>query len=47
MNFEFTEHTIEVKGNMQFYCTTDGYLDQNGGENGFPFGKKKLQNIIK
>ena len=32
---------------MKFYCTTDGYLDQNGGEKGFPFGKKRFGNIIK
>jgi anti-sigma regulatory factor (Ser/Thr protein kinase) len=32
---------------MKFYCTTDGYLDQNGGEKDFPFGKKRFSNIIK
>ncbi len=32
---------------MKFYCTTDGYLDQNGGEKDFPFGKKRFKNIIK
>jgi len=32
---------------MKFFCTTDGYLDQNGGENSFPFGKKRFANIIK
>ena len=32
---------------MKFYCTTDGYLDQNGGEKDFPFGKKRFGNIIK
>lgn len=45
-NFEFKEHTIEVKEGMQFYLTTDGYLDQNGGEKGFPFGKKKFAKLI-
>jgi PAS domain S-box-containing protein len=44
--FEFKEHTIDVKEGMQFYCTTDGYLDQNGGEKGFPFGKKRFENLI-
>ena len=32
---------------MKFYCTTDGYLDQNGGEKDFPFSKKRFGNIIK
>ena len=32
---------------MEFYLTTDGYLDQNGGQNSFPFGKKRFQKIIK
>lgn len=32
---------------MQFYISTDGYLDQNGGEKGFPFGKKRFGNILK
>lgn len=27
--------------------TTDGYLDQNGGEKGFPFGKKKFTKLIR
>ena len=25
----------------------DSYLDQNGGEKGFPFGKKRFKNIIR
>jgi serine phosphatase RsbU (regulator of sigma subunit) len=45
-NFEFTEHVIETKKGMCFYVATDGYLDQNGGEKGFPFGKKRFCNII-
>ena len=46
INFEFREHYMDVKKGMQFYCTTDGYIDQNGGKKGFPFGKKKFKNII-
>jgi len=47
VNFEFSEHMLEVEEGMSFYLTTDGYLDQNGGANGFPFAKKKFQNIIR
>jgi hypothetical protein len=32
---------------MKFYISTDGYIDQNGGKKGFPFGKKRFGNIIK
>jgi serine phosphatase RsbU (regulator of sigma subunit) len=46
MDYEYKEHTVEVKERMQFYLTTDGYLDQNGGDKSFPFGKKRFQNII-
>ena len=47
INYEYKEIVLEVKDGMQFYCTTDGYLDQNGGKKDFPFGKKRFGNIIK
>ena len=47
MDYEYKESIIEVEKGMKFYCTTDGYLDQNGGAKDFPFGKKKFGNIIK
>ncbi len=46
-NYEYTEYIIDVKDDMQFYLSTDGYFDQNGGDKGFPFGKKRFVNIIK
>jgi len=46
-NYQYKETIIEVEEGMKFYCTTDGYLDQNGGEKDFPFGKKRFGNIIK
>ena len=36
----------EVQDGMQFYVATDGYIDQNGGKKGFPFGKKRLASFI-
>ena len=45
-NYEFKEHLIEAKEGMQFYLSTDGYFDQNGGNKGFPFGKKRFQKIL-
>ena len=46
MNYEYKETIIDVKEGIKFYCTTDGYLDQNGGKKGFPFGKKRFSKII-
>jgi PAS domain S-box-containing protein len=46
-NYEYKETVLDVKEGMKFYCTTDGYLDQNGGSKDFPFGKKRFGNIIK
>ncbi len=46
-NYQYKETILEVKEGMKFYCTTDGYLDQNGGAKDFPFGKKRFGNIIK
>ena len=47
IEYEFKEHVINVKEGMKFYLTTDGYLDQNGGNKGFPFGKKRFLDVIK
>jgi len=47
MDYEYKETVLEVEDGMKFYCTTDGYLDQNGGSKDFPFGKKRFGNIIK
>ncbi len=47
MDYVYKETILEVKKGMKFYCTTDGYLDQNGGEKDFPFGKKRFGNIVK
>ncbi|MBF0539075.1 MAG: MCP four helix bundle domain-containing protein, partial [Nitrospirae bacterium] len=35
-----------VQGDM-FYITTDGYIDQNGGDKDLPFGRSRLVSIIK
>jgi len=31
---------------MKFYISTDGYIDQNGGVKGFPFGKRRFKSSI-
>ncbi|PAJ73574.1 hypothetical protein CJF42_15015 [Pseudoalteromonas sp. NBT06-2] len=47
VNFKFQEYSIDTRGGMTLYITSDGYLDQNGGEKLFPFGKTRFKNIIK
>lgn len=42
----FKEHEIPLAGTMSFYLTSDGFIDQNGGEKGFPFGKKRFSKIL-
>jgi serine phosphatase RsbU (regulator of sigma subunit)/PAS domain-containing protein len=47
VNYKFKEFTIPIKENMKFYITTDGFLDQIGGEKEFPFGKSRFIELIK
>ncbi|MBF0264315.1 MAG: transporter substrate-binding domain-containing protein [Gammaproteobacteria bacterium] len=46
-NYQFTEHTIEITSQLQLYITSDGYLDQNGGDKDFPFGKNRFKALLK
>ncbi|MDQ6975777.1 MAG: SpoIIE family protein phosphatase [Mariprofundaceae bacterium] len=45
-DFEFNEYTFKAKKGMRLYLSTDGYLDQSGGEKGFCLGRKKFQQAI-
>lgn len=45
-DFSFKDNHIEIDKDTYLYLTTDGYIDQNGGDNDFPFGKKQLKNIL-
>jgi len=45
-NYEFTDHTIDVSQPTQIYLSTDGYIDQNGGEKGFSFGKRRFTKLL-
>lgn len=46
-DYVFTEHELDIGNLVSLFITTDGYLDQNGGEKEFPFGKKRFQGILK
>ncbi len=45
-DYIFTEHTIAPHSGMQFFLTTDGYIDQNGGSKGFPLGKRRFKRML-
>ncbi|NOQ32382.1 MAG: SpoIIE family protein phosphatase [Helicobacteraceae bacterium] len=46
VEYKFTDHIIDVSKDTTLYLSTDGYLDQNGGQKGFPFGKKRLKTLL-
>jgi len=43
---EFTNRHWEIQPGDRFYMTTDGYIDQNGGEKDYPLGRKRLTQAI-
>jgi|WetSurMetagenome_2_1015567.scaffolds.fasta_scaffold06593_6 serine phosphatase RsbU (regulator of sigma subunit) len=45
-NFEFTTHLIKVKKFDRYYLTTDGILDELGGEKRLPFGLQHFKNVL-
>ncbi|KOA19750.1 stage II sporulation protein E (SpoIIE) [Clostridium homopropionicum DSM 5847] len=45
-DFQFTNVEITFKDEDIFYITTDGYIDQNGGEKDLPYGKNRLKQLI-
>jgi ABC-type amino acid transport substrate-binding protein/serine phosphatase RsbU (regulator of sigma subunit) len=44
--YSFNDHEILLDETTRFYITSDGYIDQNGGEKEFPMGKTKFKKII-
>ena len=45
-DIHYKEEVIPLQSGMKFYISTDGYFDQNGGEKGFPFGKKRFHTLL-
>ncbi|AZV46671.1 hypothetical protein C3L23_05090 [Nautilia sp. PV-1] len=46
INYKYKEYDIKLFNGMKFYVTTDGFLDQIGGERELPFGKKRFKQLI-
>jgi serine phosphatase RsbU (regulator of sigma subunit) len=45
--FNFTNHTIKIEDNMSFYLSTDGFIDQLGGDYNRRFGTAQFRKLIK
>lgn len=45
-DYKFKDNLITPQPEMQIYITTDGFLDQKGGEKGFCLGRKRFQNLL-
>jgi len=45
-NYSYKEVILNVNEGMRFYLSTDGFLDQIGGDKGFSFGKKRFKKLI-
>ncbi len=47
LDYQYTDHEIQIQNNSTFYLTTDGYIDQIGGEKGYPLGRKRFTKLLK
>lgn len=45
-DFVFALQRWNVEAGDVFYLTTDGYLDQNGGEKNYAFGRKRFMEVL-
>ncbi len=45
-DFNYKVHELKVEDGMKFYLYSDGFIDQIGGDKGFPFGRKRLVSIL-
>jgi len=45
-NYVYTEYHIDIDKETTFYISTDGYFDQNGGNKGFPYSKKRFKEFL-
>jgi PAS domain S-box-containing protein len=46
VNYRFKERLIPIDKGIRLYISTDGFIDQNGGQKGFPYGKKRFKGLI-
>ncbi len=46
VEYRYTNHEIKIKKGDCFYLTTDGIIDQNGGNKNFALGKKRFKKLL-
>jgi len=46
INYQYTDYELDYNEKTKFYLTTDGFLDQIGGEKDLPFGKERFKALI-
>jgi len=46
LDYKYHEYDIPLSEKTKFYLTTDGFLDQIGGEKELPFGKERFKELI-
>lgn len=46
LDFQFTNHEVELNSDICFYLYTDGITDQLGGEKQFSFGRNRLNELL-
>lgn len=47
INYQYEEYEIKINEKMKFYISTDGFMDQIGGEKNFRFGRSRFHKMIK
>lgn len=45
-SYRFDRHVLEVGPTVRFYTHTDGLVDQVGGGEGLPFGRKRFEQFV-
>ena len=45
-DYRFARHTLELAPDETLYMTTDGFLDQNGGDRDYSFGRTRWIDLI-
>ncbi len=46
LHYCYTNHSVDLASGTKCYATTDGFLDDNGGEKGFGFGRQRFKEML-
>ncbi|WP_024301008.1 biofilm regulation protein phosphatase SiaA [Pseudogulbenkiania sp. MAI-1] len=44
---QFRNHVVTLRRDVSYYLTTDGFLDQAGGEKGYGFGRRRFAELLR